>query len=230
MSRTRLILLLLFGFGGVAVLLALGQWQLRRLAWKEAILARIEARLEAPPIALPTDPNEAEDEYRRVAVDGHFLKGELHVLTSTRFDGPGFRIIAPFETADGRRIMIDRGFVPDAERDAARHPVATHVSGALLWPDETDYFTPAPDAAKNFWFARDVPPMATALGTEQVMVVADSETPPEPGGPKPLPVTIDIPNDHLQYAITWFALAAAWAVMTGLLIHRTLRGVRRGES
>lgn len=222
MSRKRLIAMLVVGFGGVAILLALGQWQLRRLAWKEAVIAQIETRLAADPAPLPDAPEEARDEYRRVVVSGAFAPGEIHVLTSMKPHGPGFRVIAPFVTAEGRRIMVDRGFVPEAMKSAPREAAAATVAGALLWPDETDGFTPAPDRDRNFWFARDAASMAEALGTEPVLVVAET------GGewPQPLPVTVNIPNDHLQYAITWFSLALVWAVMTGVLLWRELRGGR----
>jgi surfeit locus 1 family protein len=220
MSRKRLIAMLVFGVCGVAVLLALGQWQLRRLAWKEAIIAQIESRLDAAPAALPGAPDEARDEYRRVSVTGAFAEGELHVLTSMKPHGPGFRIIAPFVTEDGRRILIDRGFVPETEKTAPRAPGAATVTGALLWPDETDGFTPEPDIANNFWFARDAVRMAAALSAEPFIVVAETG---EGEWPAPLPVTVNIPNDHLQYAITWFSLALIWIVMTALLLMREMR-------
>lgn len=228
-SRRRLIAMLIFGVCGVAVLLALGQWQLRRLAWKEAIVAQIERRLDSAPVALPENPTEGQDEYRRVAVTGRFHEGELHVLISMAPHGPGFRIIAPFETEAGRRIMVDRGFTPEARKSAARALGETTVTGALLWPDETDGFTPEPDRAENFWFARDVAPMAEELSTEPVLVVAESGAGGEGAFPAPLPVTVDIRNDHLEYAITWFSLALVWAVMTALLLRRELRREPGGD-
>lgn len=90
--------------------------------------------------------------------------------------GPGFRVISAFETEDGRSILVDRGFVPESEKQAARPPEAARFTATLLWPDETDGFTPDPDLAKNFWFARDVARMAEALGTEPLMAVAEEAT------------------------------------------------------
>ena len=101
------------------------------------------------------------------------------------------------------------------------------ITGNLHWPQERDRFTPEPDAASGLWFARDVPQMAAALGTEPVLVVARAVEPAD-GAFTPLPVdTAGIPNDHLGYALTWFSLAAAWAGMTLLLLWRIRR--RPGE-
>jgi surfeit locus 1 family protein len=98
------------------------------------------------------------------------------------------------------------------------------VVGALYWPDEIDSFTPAPDREANIWFARDLLPMAAALGTEPLLVIAESVSPPPPGGwPKPLRLGVNLPNDHLQYAITWFSLALIWAAMGTILVRRERR-------
>ncbi len=217
----RMIAPLIFGVCGVAILLALGLWQLRRLEWKESVLAGISARMEAAPGAVPDAPTEAGHEYIRVRVSGELLPGELHVYTSAPPHGVGYRVIAPMALDDGRRILVDRGFVPIAAKDAARPAGPLTVEGVLLWPDETDSFISPPDREKNIWFARDAPLMAEALGTEPVMVVASASD--DPDAPMPLPVGVNIPNDHLGYAITWFGLAAVWAVMTGCLLWRIKR-------
>jgi len=214
----RMIAPLLFGIVGVAILLNLGAWQVRRLAWKTDILARIEARISADPVPVPAAPDPEADQYRHVRAEGAILPGELHVYTSAPPRGVGYRVIVPLELAGGRRILLDRGFIPISEKDAARHLGAITVEGALLWPQETDSYTSEPDLAKNIWFARDVGKMAAALGTEPVLLVAEASD--DPGQPMPLPVSVNIPNDHLQYAITWFSLAFVWAVMTGYLLWR----------
>jgi surfeit locus 1 family protein len=90
----------------------------------------------------------------------------------------------------------------------------------LIWPQEGD---PEPDLDRNIWLARDTPRMAEVLGTLPVMLAVASSD--DPDGPMPLPVTVNIPNDHLQYAITWFLLAVVWAVMTGYLLWRIKRRI-----
>lgn len=216
----RLIVPLVFGFGGFAILVSLAVWQVQRLEWKSGILATIEARLAAPPVDVPGAPDPDADRYLNVRADGVFVGAALHVLTSARFEGPGFRVIQGFETG-GRRLLVDRGFVTEAEKDAvfASGPVA--VVGTLLWPEEADSFTPEPNLERNIWFARDVPAMAAALEAEPVLIVARAPT-GEPS-PRPLAIGVNIPNNHLQYAITWSLLALCWLAMTVYLLYRIRR-------
>jgi len=220
----RLILPLVFGLSGAAVLIGLGSWQMNRLVWKQDILARIEARIADEPRPLPDRPDPATDTYLPVSVAGTLTGEGIEVLVSRKQRGAGYRMIAVLETDTGRRILIDRGFLLEAQR--ATTPRATGpatVRGNLLWPVEVDSYTPAPDAARGIWFARDLPAMAAALATEPVLVIASAITPPDPGV-EPMPVdSAHIPNDHLTYAITWFSLAVAWLGMTALLLWRIWR-------
>ncbi len=217
----RLIIPLLFGLIGCAILISLGTWQVQRLAWKEGILAEIEARIDGAPEPLPTVIAPSDQRYQPVALSGTIGDGEVHVLVSTKAQGAGYRIIAPFTTEDGRTILLDRGYVPNEAKGAARRTGATTITGNLHWPDDRTSSTPENDRDGNIWFARDIGAMAEVLQTEPLLVIAKGETPPAPTI-QPLPVSITgIPNDHLQYAITWFSLAAIWAGMTVFYIVRT---------
>lgn len=219
----RMIFPLVLGLVGASILVGLGAWQLQRLTWKEAILAEIDARITAEPGALPDHPDPATDLYLPVEVNGRFTGEDLDVLVSRKGQGAGYRVIAAFETDTGRRILIDRGFLPEALRNIARAEGAAQVFGNLHWPDEVDSYTPAPDAARKIWFARDLPAMAAELGTEEALVVMWASTYPG-DAVQPLPVdSAAIPNDHLQYAITWFLLAVVWVGMTALLMSRIWR-------
>ena len=210
----RWVFLLTFGLIGAAILIGLGTWQLQRLDWKQGVLADIDSRITASPVAVPATPDPATDKYLPVQAQGTILPGEAHVLVSIKDVGPGYRIIAPYELADGRRILLDRGFVRDAAKNNTRTTGPISVTGNLHWPDEVDSYTPAPDLAGNTWFARDVPALAKALGTDPVLLIARTISEPNPSV-TPLPVdSAGIPNDHLQYAITWFSLAAIWLAMT----------------
>ncbi|WP_394154958.1 SURF1 family protein [Loktanella salsilacus] len=213
---------LLLGVAGCAVLIALGAWQVQRLTWKTAILDQITATITAPPVALPADPDPVADEYLPVAVAGQIIGAPLSVLVSTADNGAGYRTITAFETDTGRRIAADFGFLSLDDRGAALPTGLVTLTGNLLWPDEVDNWTPEPDVATGIWFARDLPAMAAALNTEPVLLVARNIDPASPTVPMPVG-TEGIPNDHLGYAITWFMLAVGWALMSGLLIIRTLR-------
>ncbi len=223
----RFLFLLVFGIVGGGLLLSLGIWQVRRLAWKQGVLAEIETRIAADPVALPAAPDPERDRYLPVRVSGTMGAQELHVLVSTRDFGAGYRIIAPFVTDAGRRILIDRGFIPTPAKDAPRQTGAMEITGNLHWPQEIDSFTPAPEPGKNIWFAREVPTLAATLDTEPVLLIARSQTDPNV---VPLPVTsVGIPNDHLQYAVTWFGLALVWILMTLYFLWRTRARSRSRE-
>ncbi len=221
---TRLIFPLILGFGGLAVLLSLAVWQLQRLEWKQGVITEIEARIGDTPLPLSQVSLTEENEYVPVQVQGKLTGNRLRVLTSIKDVGPGFRIIETLETADGPVIMLDRGFVRDGAQGEIISADGDFV-GNLLWPDEVDSWTPAPDG--DLWFARDVVPMAQALGTDPVMVVVRHSDVDDPVI-RPLPIdTSVIPNDHLNYAITWFLLAAVWAAMSALFGWRAWRGPQR---
>jgi surfeit locus 1 family protein len=226
----RIIVPALIGVVGVAILLALGAWQVQRLAWKEGLIAEIEARLAAEPVSLPETPDPARDRLLRVEATGQIGTEEIHVLSSLEPWGAGYRVVSPMEIADGRRILVDLGYVPQDMKEPSVRPrpaspepgrAPDQVTGLLLWPSEVDSFTPEPALDRNIWFARDVPAMAEALGTEPVLLVA--ETHPWTEWPRPTPPGTNIPNRHLGYAVTWFGLAAVWVGMTVFWIRQQLR-------
>lgn len=212
---------LLLGLVGCGILMSLGVWQLHRMEWKAAVLADMEARIGGTPAALPATPDPVADKFRPVTVAGRFTGDFIEVLAGQKGASPGVRIVEAFEAADGRRILIDRGFVEDTARNLPRPPHDAAIIGNLHWPDDSDSFTPPPDPKTGLWFARDVAAMAAKLGTDPIFIVARE---PTGDGIAPMPVdTSAIPNDHWGYAITWFSLAAVWAGMTGYLLWRIRR-------
>lgn len=217
----KILVPLLLGVIGCGILLALGIWQVQRLQWKTEILDQISATITAAPVPLPADPDPIADEYLPVTVSGAITGSPLSVLVSTAENGAGYRTITAFTTTDGQLIVVDLGFLSLDDRGAPLPEGPLEVTGNLLWPDETDSWTPAPDPS-GIWFARDLPAMAAALDADPLLVVARDIVPAGPTVPMPVGIQ-GIPNDHLGYAITWFMLAVGWALMTGLLIHRTTR-------
>ena len=214
-----IVFVIVFGFTGTAVLLGLGKWQLDRLAWKQAILHEIDSKIAAQPVEIPQQPTVTKDLYLPVKAVGQLHPATLRVLVSQKKIGAGYRLISAFET-EGRRVLLDRGFIkieaplpPFVEQEMS-------VLGNLHWPDEIDSYTPEPDRDKNIWFARDIEAMANELGTLPILIVA-SQVSPSQKAVSPLPIDSSIPNDHLQYAITWFSLAAVWIIMSAVFLRRT---------
>ena len=111
---------LALGLSGAAVLIWLGLWQVARLEWKRDIIANAGAMIAADPVPLAALLDPVADRYRAVSVIGSFTGEEAHVLTSTREKGPGYLVIAAYVTDEGRRILIDRGFVPETEKTTPR--------------------------------------------------------------------------------------------------------------
>jgi len=226
MARSRRVLLvgaLVIGVAGCAVLAGLGTWQVQRHFWKQDLLAAMEARLLGTPAALPDAPDPARDTFAPVQVTGAYTGDEVLVMAARRGSGAGYRVIAAFEAEDGRRLLVDRGYIPAGARTDPRPAQPATVTGNLHWPSETDRFTPAPDPAQGLWFARDVHAIAAHLDTAPVLVVLRDSDEVRPGAlPQPLD-TGGVPDNHRNYAITWFLLCAGWAGMTALFVSRIRR-------
>ncbi|WP_323770898.1 SURF1 family protein [Antarctobacter sp.] len=220
----RYIAPLVLGLSGIAILVWLGTWQIQRLEWKRGILDDIETTIAGDPQPLPRLIDPEAQRYQPVVLNGEIGSDTLAVLVSVKQRGAGWRLVSAFQTEDGRRILLDRGYVPVEQKDLPRYAGTVTVRGNLHWPDDRNSSTPDNDPAKNIWYARDIGPMAEALGTEPLLVIT-REMSPADKGVTPLPVdTGGIPNDHLQYAITWFSLAAVWLIMTGVWIWRLKTG------
>ena len=212
--------IIFIGFAGTACLLYLGKWQIDRLYWKVDVLKKIDQKIAAAPVLLPAEPSESVHKYLSVEISGQFLQESIRVLASKKRYGAGYRIIHVFRT-NGRRLLVDLGFVgleTDYDIDLSSD---ISLVGNLHWPDELDNFTPEPDLENNIWFARDVERVASALQTEPILIILKDSTLKDKNI-KPMPIdTTHIPNDHLQYAITWFSLAIIWALMSCLFIWTT---------
>lgn len=216
----KLIFPLALGILGTGFLIWLGIWQLERLNWKETVLAQIDARIYDAPVALPQKPSEDPDQFLPVTAIGSFTGQEIHVLASRKTHGAGYRVIAVLDIGT-RRIMVDRGFIPTPAKNDLRPLKEVSITGNLHWPDELTSSIPEPDLGANIWFARDVAAMAVQLETEPTLLVSRSET---GDGVEAFPVNSSgIPNDHLNYAITWFLFATVWFGMTLYLLWRIKR-------
>jgi surfeit locus 1 family protein len=220
----------LFTVPAVLIMLGLGIWQVQRLQWKEGLIARRDAAVAAAPIAPPRTLAEARaDEFHHIVAEGTFLNGkELFLAASSEGGGSGYQVLTPLVMADGRTMFINRGFIPlelkDPAKRAAGEPTGTvPVAGLLRVPpaDKPSFFLPDNRPDLNLWFWVDLPAMAKEAGViEPVPFYIDADKTPNPGGwPQGGVTHLDLPNDHLQYAITWFSLAVALIVIY-VLYHR----------
>lgn len=211
----------LFIAGGTAILLSLGQWQVDRLVWKQSILEEIDGKISGLPQYLPSDVKETEHKYLPVQISGKIKGSFIKVMASQKFIGAGYRIVTPFELQKGNIILVDLGFIRHEFASKINLSGDLNITGNLHWPNEVDFFTPDPDQKNNVWFARDVNELSKELTTEPILVVAKSFS-PSIVHLDPLPInTKNIPNNHKQYAITWFALAFIWLGMGLFFIYKT---------
>jgi surfeit locus 1 family protein len=236
---------------GLAVLIALGSWQLQRLAWKNDLVATVEARLAAttipapPPTAWPALDLEALD-YQPVSVTGRYLHDrEVHVfigLTQPRgpVGGPGYFVLTPLQTAEGWTVIVNRGFVPQERKDPATRAEGqvageVTVSGLLRRPELRNPFTPADDPGRNIWFTRDPAAIAAALdlpGGEVAPYTTDAAyDPAQPGGiPQGGESVVSFPNNHLIYALTWYGLGVVLLAVFFAFARGRLRGTADNRS
>ena len=214
----------------VLVLLGLGTWQLQRLAWKQNLIERIEAGLAAAPVELPQRSGLDAFDYRRVRIEGHFVHDQELYLTPRMLNGrAGGHVLTPLVRADGTVVLVDRGWVPEdrvapATRGEGQRAGRVAIEGIARHARRPNAFTPENDVAGNRWYWIDLPAMAAHLDLDLLPILVEAGPEPNLGG---LPVggrsQLDIRNDHLGYAITWYALAAALAVV--YFLYR--RGARR---
>lgn len=231
----------------VAVLLSLAIWQLERRTDKLALIAALGERLAAAPVALPPaarwgELTPTQDEFRRVMLSGVVDAGQQAQVFAApsplRKDvsGTGAWVFAPVKLASGETVVVNRGFVADgqtAPQQVSAEPVA--LTGYIRFPEAPSWLTPPADRARRLWFLRDPRAMAEVLGWAEARQLApfyiDLEAPLPPGGvPKPGPLQVSLKNDHLQYAVTWFLLAAAVTIAFGFWLRGAGRAGRRGPS
>lgn len=230
--------LLLGGVLALAGFVALGLWQVQRLAWKEDLIARLEQRLAATPAAAPRVADwpalsKAADEYRRVSVRGRFDHSrETWVGASTEL-GSGYWVLTPFRSEDGFWLLVNRGFVTPEMRERSRRAAdethtAQEVSGLLRLSEPGGSVLQRNDPAAGRWYSRDVAAIASARQLNGPVApyfvdawpAADREAWPRPGL-----TVLQFSNNHLVYALTWFALAA---MVAGALVY-LLRGERKPD-
>lgn len=208
--------LLLIAF---AILVALGVWQIERRAWKLALIDRVEQRVHAPAQPVPSPASwptisATNDEYRHVSVSGRFLHDRETLVQAVTEEGPGYWVLTPLKRSDGTLVLINRGFVPSERRDASTRRGGNpdgqvEITGLIRMSEPKGGFLRDNAPQHNRWYSRDVAAIAAERGLHDVapfFVDADAGS-QIAGGPIGGLTVIRFPNNHLIYALTWFALA-----------------------
>ncbi|WP_293868950.1 SURF1 family protein [uncultured Alsobacter sp.] len=222
----KLILPGLFTLVGFAILVGLGAWQIERGGAKKRLITRVEQRLQEAPVPLPPEAQWAglspkQYEYLRVRLEGEFqhdrefrLHGLLSGKSAAQSTLQGYYILTPLRLADGSTVIVNRGFVPTELGDPARRAEGQvkgrqTIVGLMRAPQSRGLFVPDDDPAKNSWFTRDPVAMAKSAGlARSAPFLIDADATPVPGGwPKGGNTVVSFPDNHLQYAVTWFAIA-----------------------
>jgi surfeit locus 1 family protein len=224
LARTIVLAFLGLAFVGFCLL---GVWQVKRLAWKLDLIERVESRIHAEPVAAPRDWNSVSverDEYRRIRVEGRYLPDRDTRVDALTERGAGDWILTPLHTADGNTVLVNRGFVPDDARAATAPGGDVVVTGLLRISEPHGRILRANMPAQDRWFSRDVQAIAAKRKLRNVApYFVDAEFDAgAPGAcmecwPRGGMTVVSFRNNHLQYALTWFALAllaayAAWWV------------------
>lgn len=226
---------LVLALPALLILLGLGSWQMQRLTWKEDLIAKITARVHAPPVPLAEIEKGSKDgiEYARVRIRGTFRhEAEQPVWAPDPRYGPGYHVYTPLQLQDGRFILVNRGYVTEALRSPSARPEGqitgeVDVVGLLREPPLRSLFNPDHDSKTGVWFWRDFDGMSrAALGADAgkaLHLFLDAEAEPaNPGGwPQGGTTRLMLPNRHLEYALTWYGLAATLvAVLIAFMISR----------
>ncbi|WGF86938.1 SURF1 family protein [Marinivivus vitaminiproducens] len=210
------LLLSLASFAVLIVLLGLGTWQVRRLQWKEDLIAHRAAQIEAAPVAFPDAIEDPQGwDFRRVSARGRFLHEREQAMGAiARAGAIGAYLLTPLQLDDGRVLLVDRGWRPDkgdAPLDRPAGEVA--VEGVLRdrGADRPGWMTPDNRPERGAWYWYDMAGLRRATGLDLLPVVLEASAPVNAGGslPRAHPTQVELPNNHLQYAITWYGLAAA---------------------
>lgn len=207
-----------------ALLVALGIWQLERRVWKHELIAAVDARIHAAPVAAPGPARWAgitatDDAYRRVTAIGHFRNEAATLVKAVTERGSGYWLLIPLETRDFT-VLVNRGFIPDAMRaEPPAAPDQAQVTGLLRVTEPKGGFLRTNDPQAGRWYSRDVAAIASAHGLSNTApYFIDADATPNPGGwPVGGLTVVNFPDNHLVYALTWFGLCAmalwgAWFV------------------
>ena len=201
----KLFLFKVFVFFFITLFCSLGTWQLYRLQWKQDLINQISEGLNSTPIQYSQNINK---NYQRVALVGKYnFKNQIYLYNLNEKGQPGFDVITPFETLNKENVLINRGWIKkEFKNNSAINSYSSNIKGLLKESTRNNIFTPNNDLKENIWFSINLNEIQKVTGKKfnKFIVYLEDET---IDTPKPKEITIDLPNNHLKYAITWYSIS-----------------------
>ena len=197
----------IFVFLFIALFCCLGTWQLYRLQWKQDLINQISEGLKSTPIQYSKD---IIVNYQRVSLEGKYdFKNQIYLYSLNEKGQPGFDVITPFETKDKENVLVNRGWIKkELKKNLKVNLSSSKIKGLLREKNRKNIFTPKNDLKKNIWFSINLNEIKKITGkkfNKYIVYLEDDKI----EAPKPKKITIDLPNNHLKYAITWYSISVS---------------------
>ena len=202
----KIFLFNIFVFFFITLLFSLGTWQLYRLQWKQDLISQIDRGLKSTPIKYTKTVN---NNYQRVFLEGQYnFENQIYLYSLNKKGQPGFDVITPFQTLDSENILINRGWINKEMKNKAEINLVNKnlTQGLLRKIVKKNMFKPDNDIEKNVWFSININEIQEITGknfSNFVLFLEDKTI----NLPTPKKITIDVPNNHLKYAITWYSIS-----------------------
>ena len=186
---------------------ALGTWQLYRLQWKTALISEITFGLDSTPVKYS---NTIKKNYQRVVSEGKFnFEDQIYLYSLNESGKPGYDVITPYKTLKNENVLVNRGWINknlkgNLEINLKENEVK--ITGLLREIYKANIFKPKNDLKNNIWFTLDANDLKELTGKQfsNYMIFLEK---PKNKVPVPKKISIDVPNNHLKYAITWYSIA-----------------------
>jgi surfeit locus 1 family protein len=201
----NLLLFKIFVFLFITLFCTLGTWQLYRLQWKQDVINQISEGLKSTPIKYSQD---IRKNYQKVTLVGEYdFKSQIYLYSLNDKGQPGFDVVTPFETTKKENVLVNRGWIKkELKNHSDINILSNNVTGMLRQANRKNFFTPDNDINKNIWFSvnlEDVQKITGKKFNEFIVYLDDKNI----NVPKPKKITVDLPNNHLKYAITWYSIS-----------------------
>ena len=185
--------------------LSLGTWQLYRLQWKQDLISQIDQGLKSTPIKYS---NKIKNDYQRVVLNGKYnYENQIYLYSLNAKGQPGFDVITPFKTIEGDNVLVNRGWIKkELKNDPKINNSTKNITGMLRKANRKNIFTPDNDIKENIWFSinlEDMRKITDKKFNKFIVYLEDKNI----NTPKPKKITVDVPNNHLKYAITWYSIS-----------------------